>query len=506
MGPARESSGEADVCIVVEGCYPFVAGGVSSWLDWLMRSQPDTRFAVVAIVADTAEREAKYDLPPNVVHFATLPLMPEAARRRAGQPMIDGADYAKALTRLWRSGDPVALDRLAEIAREPVPRRMLGLRTRPQAPDHADLVSSAAAWDAINACARDLAPEASFSDMFWAWRMLVGGLMSVLTAPVPPARVYHAISTGYAGLFAVRAAREQGVQSAITEHGIYTNERRIDLVKAEWLEDRIQAGFDLGDTRREVRDVWIAMFEAFARAAYARADRITTLYGANQSFQTALGASPDTLSVIPNGIVLEKFDGLVPEADKPRPVIGLIGRVVPIKDIETLIRAAALVRDAVPDVEVLVIGPTDEDPDYFAACEARVAELGLSGNVTFTGRMNIFDILPRLDVMLLTSVSEAQPLVLLEAGAARIPCVATDVGSCREIIEGAAGENPPLGPGGRVAPPMDPGAIAAATIELLSDRDLRARMGEALRKRVETAFTSEASSASYAALYREFAA
>jgi polysaccharide biosynthesis protein PelF len=103
----------------------------------------------------------------------------------------------------------------------------------------------------------------------------------------------------------------------------------------------------------------------------------------------------------------------------------------------------------------------------------------------------------------LTSISEAQPLVLLEAGAARIPCVATDVGSCREIIEGPADETPAFGCGGFVVPPMDPDALGAAVVRLLSNAPLRKACGEALRKRVETGFTSEVSSGAYEALYHE---
>ena len=87
----------ADICIVVEGCYPFVAGGVSSWLDWLLRKQPDTSFSVVAITADAAPRELKYELPPNVISFSTLPLMPAAERPVDGQPDLDAEAYAKAL-------------------------------------------------------------------------------------------------------------------------------------------------------------------------------------------------------------------------------------------------------------------------------------------------------------------------------------------------------------------------------------------------------------------------
>lgn len=497
------AQGPADICIVVEGCYPFITGGVSSWLDWLIRAQPELTFALVAITADHHPRKVKYELPQNVIDFRILPLAPEPRRPRLGRPLLDGQAYGAALQRFWNAADVNAFDTLCQIATTPIGRSLPALPRQARLPDHADFISSPPAWEALNICAHSLAPAASFNDTFWAWRTLVGGLMSVLSAPLPQASIYHAISTGYAGLYAVRAARETQKRSAITEHGIYTNERRIDLLMADWLEDRIHKGFALQDTRREVRDLWTEMFDSFARVAYAQADRITTLYGANQSFQQDLGAQDDQMSIIPNGIMLEKFEGLKPLQNKPRPTVGLIGRLVPIKDIENCIRAAAVIRRSIPDVEVLIIGPTDEDPSYFAACQRRVAELQLGDTVRFTGRMNIFDILPSLDVMLLTSISEAQPLVLLEAGAAQIPCVATDVGSCREIIEGPADETPSLGSGGFVVPPMDPDALGAAVIRLLSNDPLRKTCGKALRKRVETSFTSEISANAYGALYQE---
>ena len=127
----------------------------------------------------------------------------------------------------------------------------------------------------------------------------------------------------------------------------------------------------------------------------------------------------------------------------------------------------------------------------------------MSETIQFTGKVNIFDYLSRIDVLVLTSISEAQPLVLLEAGAARIACVATDVGSCRDIIEGMAGESPSLGSGGRVVPPMDTDAIGAAVVELLQDKDLRRRCGEVLRARVATHFTSAKSASQYLNLYSD---
>lgn len=493
---------ELDVCIVVEGCYPFVAGGVSSWLDWLIRSQPETRFGVVALVADDSPRALKYDLPTNVEQFHVVPLQPKLERPGLSQPLLDVSSLADLLFRVTREGDVAALSEVSEMTRRPVRRSGFGRMRHPQPITVSDLLCSEAGWAAMVNCYERITPEASFSDFFWAWQNLVGGMLSVATAPVPAAQVYHAISTGYAGLYAVRAAHQTGARSAITEHGIYSNERRIDLVMADWIADTVTTGLGDGDDRTDIRSFWIETFEAYARLTYAGADRVTTLYGANQTFQRNLGAREDTLRVIPNGIVLERFDGIAAGQSK-RPTAALIGRVVPIKDIEAFIAAAVVVRKAVPDVEFLVIGPTDEDPEYFALCERQIEERDLADTIVFTGKVNIVDYLGRIDVLVLTSISEAQPLVLLEAGAARIPCVATDVGSCREIIEGAPEEVPRLGLAGRIVPPTDSAAIGAAIAELLGDPELRQRCGDILRKRVETYFTSELSARRYTELYRE---
>ncbi|CAM3403264.1 GT4 family glycosyltransferase PelF [Paracoccus nototheniae] len=495
-----------DVCLVVEGCYPFVAGGVSSWLDWLIRTQPDTRFAVVAIVADERPRQMRYDLPANVTTFQVLPLAPRTRKPGLRHPQIDGAQLADLMYRVLHLGEAAAFDALTALLVRPVRRQPFGFVRAAEPPNYSDLTSSPAAWQALTECYARIAPQASFSDFFWAWRNLAGSLLAIATAPVPPARTYHAISTGYAGLYAVRAARAQGRTAAITEHGIYTNERRIDLVMADWIADTIDSGLSGGDARSDVRRFWIDTFESFARIAYDGCLRVTTLYGANQSFQRALGVPEAKMRVIPNGIALQKFAAITPQTAGRRPTVALIGRVVPIKDIEAYIAAAALVRRAIPDVRVLIIGPTDEDPDYHALCQRRVAELGLQDTISFTGKVDIMDYLPVIDVLVLTSISEAQPLVLLEAGAAGIPCVATDVGSCREIIEGAPDEHPRLGLAGRVAAPMDADAIGAAIVELMADPALRAACGAVLRRRVQTYFTSEISAGRYADLYRELVA
>lgn len=495
-----------DVCIVVEGCYPFVSGGVSTWLDWLIRNQADLSFGVVALTADERPHQFQYELPPNLAFVEVLPLSRISTKPGMSEPMLDRQQLVDIMCKVLVDGDLEAFRELVELLRTPVRRRPFPWVRKPTQLTYSELLGSRFFWDVMVDCYRRLTPSASFSDFFWAWRNLVGGLFSILTAPVRRARVYHSISTGYAGLFAARATVVTGFPMAITEHGVYTNERRIDLIMADWIADTIETGLGGPDPRRDVRGFWIDCFESYARVAYSAATRITTLYGANQSFQRALGASEAKLEVIPNGIRLETFDKIERSGKNQRPTVALIGRVVPIKDIEALIAASTVIAREFPEVLVLIIGPTDEDPDYFELCKLRVAEFDLGENVRFTGKVNILDYLAVIDVLVLTSISEAQPLVLLEAGAARVPCVATDVGSCREIIEGGPDEAPNLGIAGRVAPPMDSEAIGKAVVELLADDEFRRQCGETLRRRVERYFTSEASAARYADVYSQLMA
>jgi glycosyltransferase involved in cell wall biosynthesis len=122
-----------------------------------------------------------------------------------------------------------------------------------------------------------------------------------------------------------------------------------------------------------------------------------------------------------------------------------------------------------PDAEGWIVGPEDEDPAYAAECKDLVASLGLNDHVKFLGFRNIAEILPQLGLMVLTSISEALPLVVLEAFASGLPCLATDVGSCRELIEGRTEEDRALGSAGSVVFIADPEGAARTALELLND-------------------------------------
>ena len=302
------------------------------------------------------------------------------------------------------------------------------------------------------------------------------------------------------GLLAARAAIETDSRAIVTEHGVYTNERRIEILTAEWIADTIDNGLAIDSRRMDLRDLWIKSFEGYARTCYEACESITTLYGDNQKLQLDLGASPDKLVIIPNGIDINKFGSVKPELGNP-PTVALVGRVVPIKDVKTYIASARIVRDAIPDVRVLVLGPLDEDPDYAAECRSMIDDLGLAETVVLAGRVNVMDWLPRIHVLALSSLSEAQPLTVLEAGAAGIPCVTTNVGSCREILHGMDDEDPNFGLGGIVTDVVSPDQIAEGVISLLRDNELREQMGSNLRARVRRYYSSERSREAYASLY-----
>lgn len=291
-----------------------------------------------------------------------------------------------------------------------------------------------------------------------------------LARRLPRARLIHSVSTGYAGLLGSILQRRWRCAYLLTEHGIYTKERKIDLAQAGWIaerpDDALSTALDaeLGYIRR----LWIRFFERIGLLTYRSADPIISLYEGNRRRQVQDGADSARTRVIPNGIRLEAWADAL--ARRPRgipPVVGLVGRVVPIKDVKTFIRAMRGVVSAMPEVQGWIVGPEEEDPAYAAECRNLVVSLGLQEQVRFLGYQKLGDVLPRLGLMVLTSISEAQPLVILEAWAAGTPVISSDVGSCREMIEGGSAEDRDLGSAGEVVAIADPQATARAILQLL---------------------------------------
>src|SRR5262245_34491803 len=481
-----------DVCMIVEGAYPYVSGGVSAWVHGLIRRQPDLRFCVVAILPEPPPPVAKYGALPNLAALHHLYLNESHGNGGWRRPRaFDQAEFDKAADVFLSSGG------LAELAKV---NRLLAPLVK--ARRTADLLDSTLAWTLVCDLYQREMPHESFLHFFWAWHALFGGLVATLSFPLPPARVYHTVSTGYAGLLAARAAVETGRPAIITEHGIYTNERRIEILQADWIVDTLDKGFAIHDPRRDLRDFWSSAFESYARACYEACTEVITLHGANQPAQTALGATPERMKIIPNGVDYQTLSRLPRASAYDPPTVALVGRVVPIKDIKTYLQAVAVLRPQFPGLTALVMGPTDEQPDYYQSCKTMTAELGLSDTVSFTGQVDVAQYSPRTHVNGRTSVSESQPRSVLEAGAAAVPTVATDVGACREILFGRRDEHPPLGDGGILTDVASPEQTAAAIAALLPDEDRRQRLGLTMQERGKRYYDLNVVDDAYATIYR----
>jgi glycosyltransferase involved in cell wall biosynthesis len=109
------------------------------------------------------------------------------------------------------------------------------------------------------------------------------------------------------------------------------------------------------------------------------------------------------------------------------------------------------------------------------------------------------------DVLALSSISEAQPIAMLEAAATGLPIVSTDVGSCREIIEGFDGD-PVDGCGGIVVEPCNPKAMAEALATILLDDAMRSQMAEVMRRRVASYYDKDRVTRLYEGLYADLMA
>lgn len=467
------------VCLVIEGSYPFITGGVSSWVHELIGGLPEIEF-VLFTLSPAAKQEVRYKLPPNVVGHVDIVLTKNAGGRRR-QPRRGGPVRASlsAHLRMFAGEEPDLADFLGSLPE--------GYSL------HRDSVLDKRSWTFIGTQNHRRNPLYPFSDYFWAWKGAHDLLFNVLAAEPPEADLYHSLSTGFAGLAALAAKIRRGKPFLLTEHGLYHKEREIEIRKASFVK-----GYQ--------RDLWTRIYDRIASLCYRNADLCTSLFAENRGYQLALGASGEKAVVIPNGVDIERFSVERKRRDELFHV-GFVGRVVPIKDVRTFILAAKLLveRDlaasrrgggaAASAARFHLIGPDDEDAAYAAECRSLVDDLKLGEYMEFTGRRDVREFYSFLDVVVLTSVREAQPLVILEAYAAGIPVVSTDVGNVSELLEGDRRF---------IAPVKDAGAVADGIQYVRDHPEEMTELVERNRGRVREAYDKQELLARYGALYSRF--
>ena len=446
------------VCMLVEGSYPYVTGGVASWIQMVIQSMPEHEFVVYSIGAEEKQRgEFKYKLPPNLTYIHEIFLdsilnlkNPPTAKYRLTQKEIDN------LAILLSGGTDLDFDLLLDTIR---------FSTKSKNP--LDIFMSFEFFESIKKGYKDNYALMPFTDFFWTVRSMLLPLFYILKQDLPEADLYHSVATGYAGVVGSTAKTVYKKPLLLTEHGIYSREREEEIIKCTW-------------AKGEFKSLWIKFFYSLANITYKKTDEIYTLFNRNLEIQVELGCPREKIRIIPNGLNISQYEN-IPQKDPDEPYIniGAVVRVVPIKDILTMIRSFAIVKQRIPNARFFIMGTIEEDKEYYEACLRLVQSLAIP-DLQLTGNINVKEYIGKMDILVLSSISEGQPLAIIEGMAAKKPFVSTDVGCCRELLYGV---DDGLGQAGYIVAVLDFEGMAKALIHLAQNPKLREEMGEIGYKR-----------------------
>lgn len=468
------------VCIVVEGCYPYVVGGVSSWVHSLIKQFPNVEFIIQTIAADRDIRgKFVYEMPDNVSEV-----------REAYVQDIDWIGLKKKHKKLHLSKKE--FDSLQSLVlNENVDWDGVFSYFANENFSINDLLMGKDFFLIAKSLYEKRYENITFSDFLWSLRSMYLPLFLCMKTPLPKADLYHCVATGYAGVLGSMAKSLYGGTLLISEHGIYSREREEDIIKATWVEG-------------VYKNVWIEHFKKMSSCAYNNADRVTSLFEYARHLQLELGCPAEKTLVTPNGIDPERFAHIPgkKENDDQYFNIGAVLRIAPIKDVKTLINAFYYAKQREPSLKLWVMGPWEKEDPYAKEVFALVDTLKPQ-DLIFTGRINVTEYLGRMDATILSSISEGQPLTILEGFAAKCPAIATNVGNCEGLVYGEGEDK--LGPAGIVTDTMSVAGLADAMVKLAREPQLAKHMGEVGYQRLMSKYQLSQMKATYNNLYHEMA-
>jgi polysaccharide biosynthesis protein PelF len=466
-----------DVALIGEGTYPHQFGGVSVWCDQLVRGMPDYDFSLVALVA-TGTEPVRWSLPENVTSVQSVPLWgppptgPVSGRlKRRSRPaecpaLLDLIDLLLAPPGEGQDRFPDVLHEMFEFA---------------QAENLSASLSSEWAVSLLSRTWRDwrldsteVAP--SLHDAVSAMQVLEHSLRPL---SYPPVRcdVAHAVTNGLGALPALAAKWRYGSPMVVTEHGIYMREQYMHSRNSPF--------------RWPVRALHLRFLRRLCSLGYSEAELTTPGNVYNKRWEEQLGADLSRVRTVYNGVDPADFPAI--ESEPGVPTISWAGRIDPVKDLETLLLAFALVHRKMPAARLRMFGsPPHGQEAYLERCKALADELGLGDVARFEGRVEkIREAYDSGQIVVLCSISEGFPYTLIEAMTCGRPCVATDVGGVSEAVADT----------GIIVPPRNPELLAESCLTLLRDASLRRKLGTAARMRALEYFTVDRAISAFDEIY-----
>lgn len=468
-GPQDAAPRSLRIALVSEGCYPFHPGGVSLWCHQLIQGMPENTFTVVALTVNGTE-QSMWSAPDNLSRVVNIPLWGPRPRRRRASPAAFAGPYQALLHSLFQ---PLTREIETTCADEFV-EALHGLYEYAQA---GDLTSALTCNDTLDRLCLAWHGAGLDSDRPGAVGPLALGdavvaanriehLLRPLSHPPVSAEVCHLAMNGVSALVGLASKWTYGTPVVLSEHGVYLRERYLSL-----------AGDDVSQA---VKVIGMRFSRRLAAAAYRSADILAPHSSYNRRWQLYGGANPARMRTMYNGV--NPYDFPAAQGEPEDPTIVFVGRIDPLKDLHTLIRAFAIVRERIPNARLRMFGPVSPaNEPYQESCVRLITELGLSGAAVFEGAIaRQVDAYGVGHLVALTSVSEGFPFTVVESMSMGRPQVCTNVGGVSEAV----GED-----AGFVVPPRDHAAVADACIRLLEDAELRHACGVFARKRVLERFT-----------------
>lgn len=465
------------IALVNEGTYPVRSGGVSTWCDQLLRGMPEYVWTVVGLTATDAERPA-LPLPPSVRSVVLHPLwgpQPPAPRRRRGGAVLREQVHT-ALVQLWDAALAPDGEDAVDQAREAL-RTLVGLSERTRL---ASLLAARGSAAALLTAWKERCghlPPMSVAEAVAA-STIIDRTLAAVDAPLPRVDLVHAGGNGSAALVGLATRWRHGTPMVLSEHGVYLRERylALDDGRRTWAE------------RRAVT----AVVRRTSEVAYREAEWVLPVSDFNKRWAERLGGS--RVTTIRNGVEADLYE---PVGEEPAvPTLSFVGRIDPLKDLHTLVRAFAIVRAQLPTARLRLFGPVPEGNEAYRDSVAALAvQLGVHDAVTFEGpTRSSRPAIAAGSVVVLSSISEGLPFTVIEAMMCGRATVSTDVGGVAECLD-------PERRGGIVVPARDPKAFATACLELLTDDARRHAMAAAARAHALSTATLDRALDAYRAAY-----
>ncbi|KNH16365.1 glycosyl transferase family 1 [Arthrobacter sp. ZBG10] len=507
---------DVDVAIVMESTYPFLKGGVSAVVHDIVTHNPDLSYGIIHITWDSdAPLTDLYGMPSNVRWVRTVFLSMDEHRQDfqgvASRDLGMTAPEREALSHrffdaLYALSEHGDVEGLWELIDE-------GMNERTRQYPLWALLGSREFMQTL----QDRMPQLNLSlaNSFWTLRNFFSLAYAVLGETMPRASVYHAHTTGYASLLGAAAARDHNTSFLLTEHNLYVRDTVNTLLDRNMALSITAEDYRTFDVTAEQR-AWMAWWTEMGRFCYPSARLITYLYPSAITEAARLGADMDKSVVVPNGMVIAEFDEKFRarqdalakmEAEGPDYVWHLvyIARVVPIKGLLDLLSSMEILRDrGYPNLHLDVLGPTEHVPEYYEACLAKIDALGLNDHVTIHGTVHVRDMLDQFDLLVLPSYNEGQPIVILEAMAAGIPTVGSDVGGVAQQISDnlTTADGRVIGPCGETVTPGNVQQMADGIQAVIGNLANYASYAANARTRVQELFQMHEVMSSYNQIYR----